>query len=91
MAKSFPLVTNAARRTPIPLWEVNHCGGTAVHESCGLSHLAGPRRVSAPSERQAAGGLGAECCPFLVSLFYSDHNHHKRTYLPSLLGRNKNT
>lgn len=39
MVKSFPPVTTAAHRTPIPPWEVNHCGGTAVHKSCGLSHL----------------------------------------------------
>lgn len=39
MAKSFPLVTNAAHHTPIPPWEVNHCGGPAVHRSCGRSHL----------------------------------------------------
>lgn len=43
-AKSFPLVTTAAHRTPIPLWEVNHCGGTAVH-----------RPAASPPGRPTAG------------------------------------
>lgn len=46
MVKSFPPVTTAAHRTPIPPWEVNHCGGTAVHKSCGLSHLNIPPRAA---------------------------------------------
>lgn len=58
MVKSFPLVTSAARGTPIPLWEVNHCGGTAAPWSP-RSHPAG--RGVAPAGFQAAG-LGAACC-----------------------------
>lgn len=84
-AKSFPLVTTAARRTPIPLWEVNHCGGTAVH-SPAASRPPPPPWTShsgcwAPSVLQALGDLGVECCLLLVSsLFYSNDNNHKYFY-----------
>lgn len=79
-AKSFPLVTNAAHRTPIPQWWVNHCGGTAVHTPCSLSHLNSPRGCLARSVFQAVRDLGVVCCLFLVSsLFYSNYNNQKYT------------
>lgn len=55
MTKSFPLVTNATHRTPIPPREVNHCGGTAVHKSPPKCPTVG---CSAPSVFQAVRDLG---------------------------------
>lgn len=78
MAKSFPLVTNATHRTPIPPREVNHCGGTAVHTSPPKCPTMG---CSAPSVFQAVRDLGVEGSLFLVSsLFYSNYSNQKYFY-----------